>query len=497
MQTQFTNPETYVENYYVYGVSLPGLLAFATLQRDSNTRLIFLCDAESEINFIKEALANPDGKVDNLIHYFNERQVFDEFWKYCNSIYQSFFIADSQEFFDDLESQCHVNNFLWLVDYEHVDRVRRTRLFSTEITTDGAIVEAIGSAYENTKYNEFQLTFRAVDTGATKKVRFKINTSFIAQKWARCCHNDYLSVDEAKFEKYFMLQNWTYRDDSSIARNIPGLCNELNKYIGKINEYFDGSNEDTRPYYNITQVFDPITLDQQILNEIHHHFELLIGQVWNPSRYFTNSPLPIMFAIRQLNNLCHEIEGNRQNSLGQGYWNAHVFLPAMPVKRYKFVESDFDNFTQYEFFGDVLLHYCQLGKTPLEAYYDKDGEIHDENISGLRYLSGECNITFLHEHSYALQTQLIGDLNRKMFPWLRERNVDPDSKFTSIGKIPVARIVRDDWSDPDPENFIRELFEYDDVCKLELVDFDNNVIVTKNLDYTWQDQIAVEDSRTS
>jgi len=498
MLTQFTNPETYVENYYVYGISLPGLLAFATLQKASNTRLIFLCDAESEINFIKEALASPNGKVDNLIHYFNSREKFDEFWAYCNSIYKSFFIADSREFFDDLESQCHVNNFLWLADYDHVEQVRQARLFSSEITTDGSTVEKIGNAYKNTNYNEFQLTFRSVANNQTKKVRFRINTSFIAQKWARCCHNDYLADDNATFEKNFMLQNWQYPDNSPVARNIPALCSELNKYVNTINEYFDGSDEEKRPLYNITQFFDPVTLDQQILNEIHHHFELLIGQVWNPAKYFANATLPVMFAIRQLNNLCHEIEGCRQNKIGQGFWSSYVFFPAMPVRRYKFVESDFDNFTQYEFFGDVFLHYCQLGKTPIEAYHDKDGEIHDENISGLRYLSGECNVMFLKEHSRDLQTQVINNLNNKMFPWLRERNVDPESKFTSIGKIPVAQIIRSDWDSSDStESIMLDLFNYDDVYKMELVDFNNNTIASKVLNYTWRDQVTQEESRTS
>jgi hypothetical protein len=315
----------------------------------------------------------------------------------------------------------------------------------------------------------------------------------LAQKWARANQYDYLE-QECLAEKNYMLQHWEYGTGNPNARDIPALCAELNRYVEIINNYFDGSS-DRRVNYHITQYFDPATLDQNILNEIHHHFEILIGQVWNVSEYFKKADQPTAFAIRQLNNLCHEMESLRKPSVTMTprHWTAYIYFPFLPGYRYKFVESDYDHFERNRYFGDLFLHYAQLGKTPLEAWFGRDEVVFDENISGLRYLSGEFVVNFTDDISDAeqLHSRLVND--REFFPWLRGRGQDPESKFTSVGNVVIGKFERDDFPGMTASEIMLELFKYDDIYKLELLDYNNNVVAEKTLDYPWKDVLDKTD----
>ena len=48
---------------------------------------------------------------------------------------------------------------------------------------------------------------------------------------------------------------------------------------------------------------------QHTLNRLHNYFEQLQGTVWNLSPYYKLADYETKYAIRQLNNICHEIEG--------------------------------------------------------------------------------------------------------------------------------------------------------------------------------------------
>lgn len=473
MQSQYKIENYCVENFYALGNLAQGLEVLAQLNQDSQFRLVVVADTNDELDSLREVTAQTLG---------------------C---YLSFFLSSDPELIEDIKSQCRANNFFWLVNDTQANQIRQAGLGSSELTVNGQDIETLGSINQKNHYHQLRLTFRKYGTEQQRQVRFDIGTSLVAQKWARACRYDYLDNNRAEFEKNFMLQNWQFPTDSQVARNIPVLCAELNKYINTINAYFDGSDPVKRPFYHISQFFDPVTLDQDILNEIHHHFELLIGQVWNPAQYFLNATLPVMFAIRQLNNLCHEMEGMRQQTLGQAHWSAYVFFPAMPVVRYKFIESDYDNYTQFENFGDIFLHYCQLGKTPLEAFHDNDDVIHTENITGLRYLSGEFNVFLNKEYPQQAQANGISELNSRLYPWLSARGIDPNSKFTGIGKILVAKLVRTDWPTDRIEDILSDLFNYDDIYKIELLDSAGNTISSKLLDYTWRDQVLRDETRLS
>lgn len=511
----FVTDQHSVENFYtVVDFDFESLKHLYLLSRNDRTRIVFLSDSVATQDILQHVLSNWTGSntadivsdsavVDKLGSFYSSFAAgeFEQYWAYINSIYHAFYIVTSIEFVDDIESQRYVNNVVWAGNSQvaSLTGLANKQLEATEVVykiNNQYAVRKIGlRVFERDQYQQLWLTFRNTQTNQQLRVRYKIEDHLLGQKWARCCHYDYLLAEKSIVEKNYMLQHWQYAPGNPNARDIPALCSEMNRYVNVINLYFDGSAEDRVPYH-ITQYFDPATLNQQILNEIHHHFELLIGQVWSVSEYYKMANWATKFSIRQLNNLCHEMESLCRPTIGDSKnstWAAGIYFPWIPTSRYKFVESDYDHFTMIQEFGNLCLHYAQLGKTPLEAYAGRDDDVFDENITGLRYLSGEFDIMFMPDWPAEAQRKNQAKHNAAAFDWIRARGQDPESKFTGIGFIPVARIIRSDFPGMTAEQVMLKLFEFDDIVKLELVDGNDNVTVARTLDYTWRDVLDQTD----
>lgn len=516
--SKFTEVGYAVENFYLPSQSLVHALAFfRTLNKNQSTRLIFIHSTDTEEELCKDILSNWNGtntsditsdstlatRLDSFYSAFTPEK-FNEFWSYCNSIYHSHYTYSMsvQGFIEDLESQCHVNNVIWtgsLVDHPVMLRAGKLTLASSEfvyVFNDVPAIAKVGFTYYKAGlYKKFKMTLRSTLDDQQQTIQWQLKDNLITQKWARANHYDYLVAEsECIAEKNYMLQHWEYQEGNPNARSIPALCFELNRYVAIINGYFDGSS-DRRMDYHITQYFDPATLDQNILNEIHHHFEVLIGQVWNVSEYFKKADLKTNFAIRQLNNLCHEMESLRKPGITDNplHWSVCIYFPFYPGKRYKFIESDYDHFIRTREFGDLTLHYAQLGKSPLEAWHGRDEVVFDENITGLRYLSGEFVVVFGADLPKELQVIRYINIDEEFFPWLRSRGQDPESKFTGVGQICIGNLIRSDFPGQTANKIMKDLFKYDDIYKLELLDENDEVIVEKILDYTWKDVLDKTD----
>ena len=69
-------------------------------------------------------------------------------------------------------------------------------------------------------------------------------------------------------------------------------------------------------------------------------------------------------------------------------------------------------FTLETKFGDMVLHYTQIGKTWLEVCVDKDEDIFDSAIQPLWKLSGSFNILFNELDVEDLKDKVITHLKR-------------------------------------------------------------------------------------
>lgn len=302
-------------------------------------------------------------------------------------------------------------------------------------------------------YKKLELVFRDSEWNRRKSVFFDIETHSLAQKWARLLEG--LLENKPKLDKDFLLVGWL-----SGTRNLDFLCRNLNSHIQKINEFF----RDKSPTYFIDQNFDQKNVTRDHLNLIHHHFEVLIGQVWNPSPYYIEASRPIRYSICQLNHLCHEIEGYIKALAARKKEKCHacVITGLTPMVRHDLADEDYNFFNTRMRFGEVRLHYSQLGKTHLEAFFDNDNVIGDNNISGLRYVTGEFDISFTD----AAQDRYYEADEKRFRQWLVDNQFDPDDKKLALGYARVATLNLDQFSRLSNLQILDQLFKYDDISQI-------------------------------
>lgn len=200
------------------------------------------------------------------------------------------------------------------------------------------------------------------------------------------------------------------------------------------------------------------TLDQIYLNQMHHAFEKLIGQIENVSPAYKTATSLQRHSIRQLNHLVHEIEAQLASPNGERLFLINAFLdaPRIPLSGINATDTQL-SFTNEVRQGDVLLHYAQLGKTPIEAYRDQDKLIENQNISELRDLTGEFDIHL--SKSYRLRDTLSGSVE----DYLKKRAHPIPAQ---IGKYRVAH-----WSGENqilPQDLPKHLQDFPHVVRIEL-----------------------------
>ena len=335
------------------------------------------------------------------------------------------------------------------------------------------------------KYPRLRVRLRNyTDPTVTRDLLFNIKQDPVAQKWAGFLHTDYLERN-AKLDKKFMLHGWIYDADDYTQRNMGLMIGEMNFHIHAINTYAQRNGID----YHIDMSFDLESTDQQKLNAIHHHFEQLIGQIWNRSPLYDQFDEVHKWSINNLNWLCHEMEGqlHGQRAHRSGSVSSSIVwcVEMQDIVRHEMVPEDYDLFQMKDMeFGDVRMHYAQTGKTHREAYHDNDSDIFDSNITGYRYLSGEFGIHLgvaNPNHNGPAWWQGYED-------WLTEKGIDVTDKTLGLGWQIFATLDRTPWGDATEAEIGRSLHACDDLLSTALLDADDNVIAETEWTYTWRDE---------
>jgi hypothetical protein len=309
----------------------------------------------------------------------------------------------------------------------------------------------------------------------------------IGRKWI-----DELKIcldSQLKVEKNFCWVGWP---DS--PRNLDHLTSELRKYVKTINDYNDDPGCLWKEPYIITEEFyannvitNEIDVNHDLFNRLHHHFEVLQGQAWNISHWFINANNETRYAIRQLNNLCHEMESLikqvRSKRFGPQYVNPSAIIAFLNSPRKDLVLEDHDYFTLQRGGGRVFLGYNQIGKTHWEAFIDGDEHIHDSGISGLIYVSGEITIDFGTETlNIPAHQARIADYAR----WLEEHGLSIDNKSLAHGWLHVASIDYSPYEEMgmDQQQMHKYLSKFLDIYKVQIVE-DDIVVAESTYDYHW------------
>ena len=264
-------------------------------------------------------------------------------------------------------------------------------------------------------------------------------------------------------EKNFCFLGWA---DSN--RNLNNLCHELNKSIEQINSF------DFRPPYpridpfvgddfqysaklktgictNGDEMSKPgLRLKHDACNLLHRYFEELQGTAWKISDYYKQADTETKYAIRQLNNLCHEIENwvlsYRKSIVDPAWMRPSQITTFLNAPRYDLHEEDYELFKENRYnreLGGVYLHWSQVGKTLYEVFRDEDAPVMTDamcsEINHQKYYSGEFDIEWgdtITEETHTFKKKEMDEFRK----WLKQNNYDWNDPKLSLGYIKIGQI---------------------------------------------------------
>ena len=153
----------------------------------------------------------------------------------------------------------------------------------------------------------------------TQQVRINLYDTPLGRRFVEALKDNL--VKKRILEKNFCFLGW-----AGSSRNLEFLVGELNKNIAQINSYaFDPPYERIHPFVNDDFQYSgslPIgkapdgditktpgkRLKHDACNLLHRYFEELQGSAWQLSPYYRQADYKTKYAIRQLNNICHDRE---------------------------------------------------------------------------------------------------------------------------------------------------------------------------------------------
>ena len=309
----------------------------------------------------------------------------------------------------------------------------------------------------------------------------------MARRW-------YLALQDLVRRNQYLEKNFCFLGFPDSARNLDFICQELTWARNQINGFFQDR-------YHIVETYtpdllrDPVTLDpnQATMNLLHNHFEHLQGTVWQLSDYYRRADYQTKFAIRQLNNLCHEAESlmlSQRKQARQPEWvrptQITTFLNAPRIEFPTEYKTTFDETRYDRVFGGVYLHWTQIGKTLYEVYVDENGADIDQTtcdaITHLRYYSGEFDIEWARDVTHGGLYPWHTDRMIGFRAWIERNGFDPTDPEYNFGYHPVGQVqLKESFGTDDYQQIWPVLSQHLDIYQITAGD------ITATYDYTWTD----------
>jgi len=317
-------------------------------------------------------------------------------------------------------------------------------------------------------------------------------------------------------------KNFCFLGFPHTARNVDFLSTELNRHVTTINqfnasgvwqsagleshwidEYFCDA---TVRFPNDTALGDmQYRIKHSIFNNIHNHFEVLQGTVWNLSPYYKSADAKTKYAIRQLNNLCHEMESlilsQRKLALDPHWVRPSQITTFLHATRYDLTDQHRTGFVANGYdrvMGGVYMHWTQIGKTLFEVWRDEHaprltiGENPTdisigagstcEAITALKYYSGEFDIEWGRD-VVAGGPQPWHDGEQAEFrAWIESHGLDFADPRLSLGYLKIGQVdLAGSFGTTDAETIWQALGKHLNIYSIEV---DGHVGV---FDYSWSD----------
>lgn len=276
------------------------------------------------------------------------------------------------------------------------------------------------------------------------------------------------SLRDNLVQKRILEKNFCFIGFAGSQRNLQYLVDELNKSVLQINSYqFDPPYEKIHPFvpddfqYSdrlaTGMVFDGdemqkpgLRLKHEACNLLHRHFEALQGTAWQLSEYYKQADMETKYAIRQLNNICHEIEGwveaYRKSVLDPEWIRPSQITTFLNAPRHDMHQEDFELFKDNRYareLGGVYLHWSQIGKTLFEVYRDESGKTLDEvtcsAITHQKFYSGEFDIEWgntIDENTFGWKKREMDGFRK----WLKDNGYDWEDPRLALGYAKIGQV---------------------------------------------------------
>jgi len=316
----------------------------------------------------------------------------------------------------------------------------------------------------------------------------------LAQDWVGALKE--LLKSERPLEK-----NYCFMGFPETARDLNYLCNELNQHIRRINLFNRKKiwQDAGLRSYIIEDYFTPdvvrfdsdypigwddenlgLSVKHEAMNRLHNHFERLQGVAWNLSEYYKLADYETKYAIRQLNNICHEIEtlilSQRKQAVLPEWVRPSQITTFLQAQRYELTYEHRQLFLTNGYdreFGRVYMHWTQVGKTLFEVFRDEHAPVLTdticEAITELKYYSGEFDIEWGNNVTYGNGMPWHDQEQDRFQQWLRDNNRDPADVNLSLGYLPIGRVdlIRSFGTDS-PIEIRKILGKYLDIYQIEV-----------------------------
>ena len=293
-----------------------------------------------------------------------------------------------------------------------------------------------------------------------KQVRIHIYDTPLGQRFLDALKDN---LDKKRIlEKNFCFLGW-----AGSERNLSHLVEELNSSIAQINSFaFDPPYEKIHPF--VTDDFQyssrlptglcpdgdemkkpGLRLKHDACNLLHRYFEELQGTAWQLSPFYKQADTETKYAIRQLNNLCHEIESwvlsYRKSIVDPEWMRPSQITTFLNAPRYDLHEEDYELFKQNRYdreLGGVYLHWSQVGKTLYEVFRDEHAPVMTDamcsEINHQKYYSGEFDIEW--GQTITEQDQFKKREMDEFRNWLKQNNYNWNDPKLALGYIKIGQI---------------------------------------------------------
>ena len=269
------------------------------------------------------------------------------------------------------------------------------------------------------------------------------------------------SLKDNLTKKRILEKNFCFLGWADSKRNLEHLVRELNESVYQINSFnFTPPYEKIHPfvtddfqYSNKLPIGDGkpgLKLKHDACNLLHRYFEELQGTAWKLSDYYTQADSETKYAIRQLNNICHEIENwvlsNRKSHINKDWMRPSQITTFLNAPRYDLHKEDYELFKINRYdreLGGVYLHWSQVGKTLYEVFRDENGPKMTDalcsEINHQKYYSGEFDIEWgdtITERQHSFKKKEMDAFRH----WLDLNGYDWNDSELSLGYIKIGQV---------------------------------------------------------